>query len=179
MSKIARIRTFLTVAAIALLTIPIAAAKKVADPPAAPIPVQILTGKKVFISNGESTAATGVPNLTYDEFYADMKSWGKYELVLAPADADLVFEIRFVACTGNADVVNGLGGPSFETQLHLLILDPKTRIVLWAFTRHVEGAILEGTARSNFDGAMGMLVENLKTLTTPPAAAPDAPAPNK
>jgi len=179
MSKTSSIGTFLIIAATALLSVPTAAAKKVSDPPAAPIPIQILTGKKEFIANGESTAATEVPNLTYDEFYADMKSWGKYELVLAPADADLVFEIRYVACTGSADVVNGLGGPSFETQLHLLILDPKTRIVLWAFTRQVEGAILEGTARNNFDGAMAMLVENLKTLTTPLPPATDAPAPNK
>ena len=33
--------------------------------------------------------------MTYNEFYAAMKSWGRYELVSSPADADMVFEIRF------------------------------------------------------------------------------------
>ena len=41
--------------------------------PAAPVPVQISTAKKIFISNaqGESTAMTAFPNQTYNEFYAD------------------------------------------------------------------------------------------------------------
>ena len=58
MSRIARIRTFCFAAVLALAAIPIAAAKakNVPDPPTAPIPTQVLTGKKVFISNSESTA---------------------------------------------------------------------------------------------------------------------------
>ncbi len=177
MSKTARIRSFLIVAAMALLTVPIAAAKKAVDPPAAPVPTQILTGKKVFISNGESNAETEIPNLTYNEFYASMKSWGRYELVSAPADADLVFEIRCVTFTGRKGPF-GYGNP-VVVQLHLLVLDPKTHIVLWSFTKGVEDAIMEGTARKNFDQAMANLVDDLETLATPPTAASDTPAPNK
>lgn len=78
MSGISRIGIFFTIFAIVLLTVPSAGAQAASDPAPAPIPIQILTGKKAFISNGESTAVTGVPNLTYNEFYALMKGWGKY-----------------------------------------------------------------------------------------------------
>jgi hypothetical protein len=177
MWRITKIGIICITAAIVLLTVPVAEAKKASEPAPAPIPVQILTGKKVFISNGESNTATEIPNQTYNEFYASMKSWGKYELVEAPADADLVFEIHFVTFTGRKGPF-GYGNP-VVLQFHLLILDPKTRIVLWAFTEDVEGAILEGTARKNFDQAMAYLVDDVKSVTTPPAAVPDAPAPGK
>ena len=36
-------------------------------------------------------------NQPYNAFYAAMKEWGKYTLVVSPAEADLVFEIRFNA----------------------------------------------------------------------------------
>ena len=50
---------------------------------AVPVPAQIITGKKIFISNaqGESSAVTAAPNQTYNEFYAAMKAWGRHELV--------------------------------------------------------------------------------------------------
>jgi hypothetical protein len=73
---------------------------------AAPIPAQILTSKRVFISNaGVSTteltyyvaAHTGGANGLYNEFYVAMKDWGRYELVAAPADADLVLDIDLSA----------------------------------------------------------------------------------
>ena len=70
-------------ALLGFIAIPSAFAEKkvVADPPAAPIPTQILSAKRVFVANGGSTLDTfGIPNLTYDEFYAGMKNWGKYEL---------------------------------------------------------------------------------------------------
>jgi hypothetical protein len=70
MWRIIRLGIVCMTAAIGLLTVPIAVAQAASDPAPAPIPIQILTGKKAFISNGESTAVTGVPNLTYNEFYA-------------------------------------------------------------------------------------------------------------
>jgi hypothetical protein len=89
--------TLTVVAAVALAAVPLAGANPASDPVpqvvAAPVPIQILTGKKLFVSNGISTATPDVPNLPYNEFYADMKAWGRYELVATPADADLVFEV--------------------------------------------------------------------------------------
>jgi hypothetical protein len=138
----------------AVLTVPGAHAKKAAELAAAPIPVQVLNGKKVFISYRESDADPGSPNLTYNEFYALLKSWGKYELVTAPADADLVFEIRYVS---------GIS----DSQLCLSIVDPKTHFVLWPFIQHVQSSSRETARRKNFDQAMSDLVDEIKKVTTP------------
>jgi hypothetical protein len=68
----------------------------------APVPTQIVTAKKVFISNlGSDALATpdfkrlGQLDLPYQRFYSEMKGWGRYELVTSPAEADLVFEVHF------------------------------------------------------------------------------------
>jgi hypothetical protein len=52
-------------------------------PPSAPVPTQIDTARKVFISNlgGQcpsfgDTTFSGSPDRPYDEFYAAMKNWG-------------------------------------------------------------------------------------------------------
>ncbi len=158
MRRIARIGIVGIIAIIALFTVPIATAKKVPDPPAAPIPVQVLTGKKVFISNTESTADIifGVPNLTYNVLYDHMKGWGQYELVLAPSDADLIFTINFVVL--------------LNPQLRLVVLDPKTHVVLWTFAEPVQPWMRQSTGRKNFDQTMSALVDDVKKLTAPPVA---------
>ncbi len=143
----------------ALLTVSIAEAKKKAELAPAPIPMQVVTGKKVFISYLESDADPGAADLTYNEFYELMKSWGKYELASAPADVDLVFEIRFIS---------GIS----DSQLRLSILDPKTHFVLWPFIQHVQSSSRETARRKNFDQAMTDLVEDVKRVTTPPADVP-------
>ena len=67
MHRIIGILFLFIASAIALLTVPIATAKKAADIPSAPIPTQVLTGKKVFISYRESEADPGAPDLTYND----------------------------------------------------------------------------------------------------------------
>ena len=47
-----------------------------------------LTVQRWLLSNVPATAP-------YNRFSAAMKSWGRYELVASPAEAGLVFEIRF------------------------------------------------------------------------------------
>ena len=157
MGKIARIGILCMPFVMALLSIPLASAKKAPDVPSAPVPAQVLTGKKVFISYGESDADPGAPDLTYHEFYGLMKSWGKYELASAPADADLIFEIRY------------LSGIS-DSQLRLSIVDPKAHVVLWPFIQHIESSSRETARRKKFDEAMGDLVEDVKRVTSQPAA---------
>ena len=154
--RIAGVGTLFLSFAIVLLTAPIAAAKNPTEPEAAPIPSQIFAAKKVFISYLESDADPGAVDLTYNEFYARIKDWGRYELVRAPADADLVFEIRYIS--GITD-----------TQLRMSIVDPKTHIVLWPFVQHVEGSSREKGRRKNLDSAIEDLVGDLKKVTTPPA----------
>ncbi len=146
---------------LALLMVAMSASCALAqDPGPAPIPTQIIAGKKAFISNasGVSAVAKGVPEQIYNEFYAAMKSWGRYDLVRAPADADLVIEIRIVV------IFSG-------EQVRVTMLDPKTHVVLWAFTEAVPVAARQSTRRKNLDVAMRALVNDVRNLTGQPTAA--------
>jgi hypothetical protein len=128
--------------------------------PVAPVPAQILEGKKAFISNGESTGHTGIPDLTYNEFYAAMKEWGRYELVPTPSEADVVLEVRFTAA----------GRSETHEDVRLVILDPKTHVTLWSFFEEVHPATRTATERKNFDEAVSTLVADLKKLVAPVAS---------
>lgn len=129
----------------------------------APIPAQIVSAKRIFISNasGESIMPAGTGDLAYNEFYAAMKSWGHYEIVASPTDADLVFEIRFVLALV-APINNSAGG---DFEFRTVILDPKTHTVLWAFSESVPQAANKTKSRQLFDQAMLTLVDDVKQLT--------------
>jgi hypothetical protein len=130
--------------------------------PAAPIPSQILTAKKVFISNAggdfDSNLWSGTPDRAYNEFYAAVKSWGRFDLVGVPGDADMILEIRLV------------GTPLPSALFRIVLLDPKTHVVLWT---EIEGIPvgLKKTRDKNFSEAINSLVADLKALTAEPAAA--------
>lgn len=69
----------------------------------APVPTQIPAARRVFRTRDTtrprvmlSSAATSRIDPT-TIFMAAMKKWGHYELVTTPADADLVFAVRFNA----------------------------------------------------------------------------------
>jgi hypothetical protein len=150
--------------ALAVLFVSALMAQQPPDVPVAPVPTQILDGKKAFISNGESTGHTGIPDLTYNEFYAAMKEWGRYELVPTPSEADVVLEVRFTAADRSET----------HEDVRLVILDPKTHITLWSFFEEVHPAARTATERKNFDEAVSTLVADLKKLVAPVAALGDA-----
>jgi hypothetical protein len=164
----------LSIAILGLVQMATAQQPKEAAP--APVPAQIVAAQKVFVSNagGESletvideTVFNGGPDRPYNQFYAAMKSWGRYELVSSPADADLVFEISW-ALTDTGLRLPVLG------ELRLVIIDPKTLVTLWNFTEYVRGAVLLGNRDKNFDQAMNTVVARLKGLTAPPSPTADA-----
>ncbi|MGA3373505.1 MAG: hypothetical protein ABSC48_17280 [Terracidiphilus sp.] len=130
--------------------------------PAAPLPSQILTAKKVFISNTgggfDSKVWSGGPDRIYNEFYAAMKSGGPYELVPAPADADLVLDVNVIP-------------NSVVWQFRLQVLDPKTRIVLWTRYEPLMITVSQKTRDKNFDDTINKLVDDLKALTAQTVAA--------
>jgi hypothetical protein len=144
-------------------------------PTVAPIPPQIAAAQKVFVSNagGESfenviaaTVFNGGPDRPYNEFYAALKDWGRYELVSSPVDADLVLEVSWqLTDTGLRLPVLG--------QLRVVAIDPKTHVTLWNLTQYVRGAILLGNRDKNFDLAMTTIVNRLRILSTAPPASPD------
>jgi hypothetical protein len=171
-----RLPGFATVAVGALLALstvnPAFARQQFTDAPNAPIPNQILAAKKVFISNatGEIALPPGNPDVTYNEFYSAMKSWGHYQLVGSPADADLIFEIRFTFVIGPTGVNQGSGGSSQDFHFRLVIFDAKSHVVLWAFSQSVPGSTNKSKNSQLFDQAMLTLVDNLKQLTVRAAA---------
>ncbi len=152
--------------------------------PPGPIPPQILTAKKVFIANAggdersrEEPYFSGGPDRSYNQFYAAMKSAGRYELVGSPADADLLFEIQFSLPAIGRDVARAdtWGTANVDPQFRLVIRDPKTNALLWAFTEHVQWAILEGNRDRNFDLAAGRVVTDVQGLTVRSAVASNNP----
>jgi hypothetical protein len=132
----------------------------------APIPNQIVTAKRVFIANAgldsKSTVAfrkAGDPNRPYNAFYADMKKWGRYEVVPSLSEADLVLELRFTAPLSGCQESD-----SYGPQLNLKILDAKTHFVLWAVNEQVDGAFRKSTWLNNVDDSISKLVSDLKDL---------------
>jgi hypothetical protein len=154
--------------------VPILGAEQFKPPAAAPVPPQIAAARSIFIANGggaslddviDATAFNGGPDRPYDQFYAAMKGWGRYQIASSPAAADLVLQISWdLSDTGLKLPVLG--------QLRLLVIDPKTDVTLWTLTEYVRGAVLLGNRDKNFNYAMDVIVNRLKALEAPrPAAA--------
>lgn len=146
--------------------------------PPAPFPTQITSGRKVFVSNagGDTNGLfSGEPRRLYDQFYAALKSWGRYDLVGSPAEADLVFEIGFTNPFVGEDVSGG-GGTSVSSrtvsdpQFRLVIIDPGTRVILWGFTQHIARALLQSNRDKNFDQALTFLVNDVRNVAGQPVA---------
>jgi hypothetical protein len=133
---------------------------------AAPMPTPLLNGKKAFISYelGDVTAFpssySGGPERAYNEFFAGMKAWGRFDLVMDPKDADLVFGIRFVDSPG-------LTAP----QIRVGITDAQTHVDLWGFVEQVDPALLKKHRDAAFSAAVKLLVSDVQGLLTPGAAA--------
>jgi hypothetical protein len=160
---------------IALAVAPAFAESKTADVPQAPVPSQILGGKRVFIaySGGENltlpllTVFSGKSDRVYNQFYAGMKGWGRYELVSAPGDADLVFEIGLD--------FNDIGGKVPEIgRLKLDIRDPRSNVLLWSLREYVQVAVFKGHRDKNLDKAMTVIVDSVKDLVNPSPAPAQA-----
>ena len=142
--------------------------------PPAPVPAQILAAKKVFISNAPGEIfyaprnAEDDPYRPYNQFYASLKSWGYYELVSAPADADLILEIRL---SDRPLLTNAMvQGEAHQAHLDLTLRDPKTQVVLWWLAERLQGANRPATGERNYNQAMTSLVNDLKKLIGQPVA---------
>ncbi|HEY1220454.1 MAG: hypothetical protein ABSE42_07925 [Bryobacteraceae bacterium] len=153
---------------VALAALPLAAA----DKETAPVPAQIPAARKVFLSNAgvDGMALTilkraGDSDQPYNQVYAAMKSWGGFEMVGAPSDADLILEVRFSVQLSDCGKL-----ASYQPLLALTILDSKTHFILWTIAEPVEGAVLAKTWEKNIGQGIANLVADLKSL----AARPDA-----
>lgn len=130
----------------------------------APIPAQIVNAKRVFIANappasGELAQAiySGGPYRAYDQFYAAAKSWGRFQLVGSPGEADLVFQVA---------------QDDSSRRLQLVIFDPQSHVPLWWFAELLSMGTHRKDSDELYDRALAKLVQDVQDLvTTPPAAA--------
>jgi hypothetical protein len=164
--------------AMPLLSGPLSDTQKKKPAHSAPIPAQIPSAKKVFIANGggdesryEAASYSGGPDRAYNEFYAAMETWGRYELVAAPADADLIFEIRLTIFQIQRERGLSDDDPATDSQLRVVIRDPKTHETLWGLTEHAQGAVLQSNRDKNFELAMAALVAEVHRIAQPAASA--------
>jgi len=177
MSKTMKRGIVCVVVAIAWVAVPNLRAQNKKELLPAPLPSQIYTAKKVFVSNGGDETLgdySGGPDRAYNQLYTALKGWGRYELVAVPADAELVFEISFASRVLGENISGGGGTPvsnkTFrDTQFRLTIVDLKTHVLLWTYIEHVQGALLQGNRDKNFDLAMAALVNDIKNVAGQPA----------
>lgn len=175
---------FRLAACVALLCAASAIAQQPAPITAGPIPPAIRTAKAIFVSNAGAGSGlfpspfSGDQNRGYDQFYAEIRAAGVWELVADPSDADLVLELRLEAPNGASDPIKAnqnkpwgiaLAMPMFR----LVVYDRKTHYVLWAMTQSVGAANLQKTHDRNFDEALTALLLEFEGLAgkLPSAAA--------
>ena len=135
----------------------------------APVPTPLLNGRRAFISYdlGDVTAFpqtySGGPERAYAEFYSAMKAWGRYDLVADPAQADIVFAVRFSDPSG--------GTP----QIRIGITDAHSKIVLWGFVEQVDFKFRKKNRDLAFTDSVKLLVTDIQTLIGQSTAPPPAP----
>ncbi len=120
--------------------------------PDAPVPAPMIYGKRAFIAyQFAETAASGFsgePQRDYNEFYAAMKAWGRYQLVDDPKDADLVYTVHL--------------NPALST-LNVSVTSPYD-ISLWGFRVEFNGVAKQKVKDKNYSDAIAQLMGYLKLL---------------
>jgi len=136
------------------------------DMPVAPLPTIIVNAQKVFLANG------GGSDLAYDEFYSEIKKWGKYQIVGSPDEADLIIELAYRVEHGGTRVWSSTNSYNGTTQVHskeivdpqlvLTIYDAKTKNSLWSTVDHPRAAFREKNREKETINSAERLVDELK-----------------
>lgn len=142
------------------------ASKSRKDVPEAPMPAAITNAKKIFLTNA------GGSNLAFDEFYSDVKTWNRFELVGSPSAADVIFELRYVVEDKGTHVwssTNTYTGATqvysnriVDPQLSVNFYDAKTKDLLWSVTDHRRLARLEKNREKETINSADRLVQNIR-----------------
>jgi hypothetical protein len=151
--------------------IPVLSAKTRKDVPPAPLPTAIVNAHKVFLSN------KGGSDLAYDAFYQSMKSWGKFQIVGSPDDAELIVELSYEVVHGGTRVWSSTNTYNNTTQIHsaqiidpqliLTIYDARTKNSLWSTIDHRRLARLEKNREKEMINSAERLVEELRSRANP------------
>lgn len=168
MTTVQRITIVSAVLITMLLTMSAQVAQSAKQVPPAPIPAQILAAKRIFIANaggdemtGDDPIFSGGPARAYNQLYSAMKTWGHFEIVGSPAEADLLFEVRQDV---SSVTPSGRGSSAFIPQFRLQIRDPKTNGLLWAFVVHAQFGAGQAASDRNFDQAIDRLAMEVQQL---------------
>lgn len=136
-------------------------------PPSAPLPSALSTAHRLFLGNaGDQDNADCLR--AYNDFYAAIGGSGRYQLVGDPSSSDLVLELHYEFSLGA-----GVNGAAANTprQFRLILIDPKTHVILWTLVERTNYAALERNRNKNLDEVVGVLAADLDQLLSakPPA----------
>jgi hypothetical protein len=154
------------------LALPPQAATPQAQTPNAPFPTQIAAAHTIILVNGGADADFPIPEgQSYDQVYAALKSWGRFQLTGSAADADLVFNLREIApitdVTGTRSGTYSITSPAFR----LTITDPKTHTDLWTITSPVTIPYKKSLRAYWTDIGITNLISRTKVLVNQPLTA--------
>jgi hypothetical protein len=115
------------------------AARQRAAAPSAPPPARIAAAHTIFLTNAGADPNFPIDSTeAYNDIYAALSAWGRFQLVNSAEQADLIFELHGISpVTGVSGVsgdVESYTSPAFQ----LSIRDPKTNVVLWTITSPVQ-----------------------------------------
>jgi hypothetical protein len=149
-----------------VMLFPILCQAKTKVVPPAPLPEQVTHAKTVFLVNA------GGSNLAFDEFYQDMKAWGKFQIVGNQNDADLIIELRYWTEHNGESTVPVYNSYTKQTtyyssedvdpQLQVAIYDAKTKATLWSGIDHRKLAWGSHNRDKEISKSADRLVEDIK-----------------
>lgn len=132
----------------------------------APLPAVVSNAKKAFLTNG------GGSSLAFDEFYSQMKQWGRFELVGSPSDADIIIDLRYTVEDHGPHIWSATNTYTGQTsvysrelvdpQLILSIYDSSTKNLVWSATDHRRLARLEKNREKETIKSADRLVQGLR-----------------
>ncbi len=151
-------------ALLSAITIPAFAKKK--EVPKSPLPAVVQSAKTAFLTNGGGTP------LAFDEFYSQMKSWGRFQLTAAPAQADVVIELKYLIEDKGQHTGSAYNSYTKQTtvysydvtdpQLVLNVIEPKSGSLLWSTTDHRKLARFKSNQEKETINSADRLVQELK-----------------
>lgn len=157
-----------TVLALTLLSALPAVAKTHIAPPA-PLPAQVTQAKTVFLLNG------GGNDAAFDEFYQDVKSWGKYQIVGSPDQADIVLTLHYAWFDDGETSTAYYNAYTHQTntnttedhhaQVQLSVYDARTKQPLWS-TDDGPKSYLRWRYKKEVLKAVDRVVEDMKARST-------------
>jgi len=103
--------------------------------PNTPVPSQLRTAHTIFFTNAGADPNFPIDSTqVYNQVYAALQSWGRYQLVSAPAQAELIFRLRNIITTTNVTGARGSVTPIVSPAFQLTIVDTQTMVPLWTVT---------------------------------------------